>query len=48
MNPLVKLDSYDEEVVKICPNGTLGEVVELGGLFIGLPEEPSSGTCGTQ
>lgn len=41
MNPLVKLDSYDEEVVKICPNGTLGEVIELGGVLIGLPEEPS-------
>jgi hypothetical protein len=48
MNPLVKLDSYDEEVVKICPNGTLGEVVELGGVLIGLPEEPSSGTCGEE
>lgn len=40
MNPLVKLDSYDEEVVKICPNGTMGQVIELGGVLIGLPKRP--------
>jgi len=48
MNRLVKLDSYDEDVVKICPNGTLGEVVEIGGLLIGLPKEPSSGIYGEE
>ena len=40
MSVLEKVDGYDEEIVKICPNGTLGEIVELGGIFIGLPEQP--------
>ncbi len=40
MSVLEKLDGYDEEIVKICPNGTLGDIVELGGLFVGLPEQP--------
>ena len=40
MNALAIVDGYDEEVVKVCPNGTLGDVIELGGLLIGLPEKP--------
>ena len=40
MSVLEKVDGYDEEIVKICPNGTLGDIVELGGIFIGLPEQP--------
>ena len=37
---LVKVDKYDEQAVSICPNGTQGEVIELGGLVIVLPAVP--------
>ena len=46
MESLVTLDDYTEEVVKICPNGTIGDIIELGGLFIGLPEVPKRGIQG--
>lgn len=46
MNALAIVDGYDEEVVKVCPNGTLGDVIELGGLLIGLPEKPKEGIQG--
>ena len=37
---LVRVDKYDEQAVSICPNGTQGEIVELGGLVIVLPAVP--------
>jgi hypothetical protein len=40
MNPLVDIEGYDEPAVKICPNGTQGEVLEHGGLLIALPAQP--------
>ena len=43
MNALEQVEGYDEAVIKICPQGTLGDVVELGGLLIGLPKVPDEG-----
>ena len=37
---LVKVDEYDDLAISICPKGTKGEVVELGGLVIVLPAQP--------
>ena len=38
---LKKLDDYEDLAIKICPNGSEGEVVELAGLVIVLPKQPS-------
>lgn len=46
MDALFKIDDYEEPIVKICPNGTLGDVVELGGILIGLPKAPTKGIKG--
>ena len=40
MNSLVNIDEYDDLSISICPNGTQGEVLELGGLVIVLPAQP--------
>ena len=40
MNSLVNIEEYDDLAISICPNGTQGEVVELGGLVIVLPAQP--------
>ena len=40
MNSLVNIEEYDDLAISICPNGTEGEVVELGGLVIVLPAQP--------
>ena len=40
MSVLLDLDEYDDPAVKICPNGTQGEIIELGDLFICLPKRP--------
>jgi hypothetical protein len=37
---LVKDDEYIEELIRICPNGTQGESIQLGGLVILLPAMP--------
>ena len=37
---LVDVKGYTEKAVAICPNGTLGETVELGGILIVLPKAP--------
>ncbi len=37
---LVKVDNYDEQAIGICPKGTQGETVELGGILIVLPAQP--------
>ena len=40
MSVLVDIEEYDEPGISICPNGTKGEVIELGGLVIVLPAQP--------
>ena len=40
MDRLVKLKGYEDWGVCICPNGTMGETIELGGLVIVLPKAP--------
>ena len=37
---LLDVKGYEEPAVKICPNGTEGELIELGGLLICLPKAP--------
>jgi len=37
---LLDVKEYEEPAVKICPNGTEGELIELGGLLICLPKRP--------
>ena len=37
---LLEVKEYSEPVIKICPNGTEGELIELGGLLICLPKAP--------
>ena len=34
MSVLLELKQYDEPAIKICPNGSEGEIIELGGLLI--------------
>jgi hypothetical protein len=41
LSVLLDIEEYEEPAVKICPNGTEGEVIELGGLLICLPKRPS-------
>ena len=41
LNPLLDIEDYDDPAIKICPNGTEGEVIELGGILIVLPAKPS-------
>ena len=40
MSVLLELKQYDEPAIKICPNGSEGEIIELGGLLICLPKRP--------
>ena len=40
MSVLLNIKEYEEPAVKICPNGTEGELIELGGLLICLPKRP--------
>ena len=37
---LVDVEGYDKQGIVICPNGTQGEVVEIGDLLIVLPSTP--------
>tara|TARA_R110000796_G_scaffold71511_7_gene162387 strand:- start:3683 stop:5821 length:2139 start_codon:yes stop_codon:yes gene_type:complete len=37
---LIDVDGYSEEGIVICPNGTLGESIEIDGLHIVLPATP--------
>ena len=37
---LVDVEGYDQQGIVICPNGTQGEVVEIGDLLIVLPATP--------
>ena len=40
MDRLLQIKGYDDHAVCLCPNGTVGEIVELGGLVIVLPKAP--------
>ena len=40
MSILLDVKDYDTPAVKICPNGTEGEIIDLGGLLICLPKRP--------
>tara|TARA_R100001594_G_scaffold14637_3_gene31159 strand:- start:450 stop:2570 length:2121 start_codon:yes stop_codon:yes gene_type:complete len=40
LSTLLNIEKYEDPVVKICPKGTEGEVIELGGLLICLPKRP--------
>ena len=40
MSTLLNIEDYDTPVVAICPNGTKGEVVQIGGLLVALPAQP--------
>ena len=40
MSNLVEIEGYEEPAISICPNGTKGERIELGGLVIILPAQP--------
>ena len=40
MSVLLNIKEYDEPAIKICPNGSEGEIIELGGLLICLPKRP--------
>jgi hypothetical protein len=40
MDSLIELKEYEDKAICICPNGTIGETIELGGLVIVLPKAP--------
>jgi hypothetical protein len=40
LSNLLDIEEYEEPAIKICPNGTEGEIIELGGLLICLPKRP--------
>ena len=40
MSALVNIKGYEEPAIKICPNGTEGEVLELSGILVVLPAQP--------
>ena len=37
---LVDVEGFDEKGISICPNGSMGETVELGGIVVVLPKAP--------
>ena len=40
MSVLINIEGYEDPAVSICPNGSQGESIELGGLLIALPAQP--------
>jgi len=40
LSVLINIEGYDDPAVSICPKGTKGESIELGGLLIVLPAQP--------
>lgn len=40
MSVLINIEGYEDPAVSICPNGSKGESIELGGLLIALPAQP--------
>ena len=43
MSALAPVEGHKEPAIKIDPNGTTGEVIELHGLLISMPEKPRRG-----
>tara|TARA_R100000544_G_scaffold23870_2_gene11956 strand:+ start:3008 stop:5128 length:2121 start_codon:yes stop_codon:yes gene_type:complete len=41
MAGLKRIEGYEAEVINICPNDTMGQIIELEGLFIQLPTQPN-------
>ena len=37
---LVDVKGYDDKVIAISSDGSVGEVIELHGLLVGLPKKP--------
>lgn len=40
MTELIDIDGYEDQAVKICPDGTVGDIQEIDGLYICLPKTP--------
>jgi len=40
MAGLVEIEDYEDSVVNICPQGSVGEVIDISGLYIQLPKVP--------
>ena len=40
MSPLIDVDGYEDQGIKIDPNGSVGESIELHGLLVVLPKKP--------
>jgi len=40
MAGLKRIDGYQEEIINICPNDSMGDIIELEGLYIQLPVQP--------
>jgi hypothetical protein len=40
LSVLINIEGYEAPAVSICPNGSKGESIELGGLLIALPAQP--------
>lgn len=40
MSVLHDIEGYDDQVISICPDGTKGEIVEIDGIYIMLPNKP--------
>jgi len=40
LSSLIDIEEYDDPVISICPNGSQGEIVSIGGIFIALPAQP--------
>ena len=40
MIELIDIDGYEDQAVKICPDGTVGDIQEIDGLYICLPKAP--------
>ena len=40
MAGLKQIDGYEEEIINICPNDSMGAIIELEGLYIQLPVQP--------
>ena len=41
MSNIIDIKGYETKGIKIDPNGTEGEVIELHGLLVVLPQKPS-------
>lgn len=40
MSVLIETEEYEDLAIKICPNGSEGEILELGGILVCLPKKP--------